>query len=57
MSHPLQMLHGNNHNSVKVKVGINVLKFVESLIGCEVTVDNDDKKKLLLSYPKNICIV
>ena len=45
------------HNSVKIKVGINVLKFVESLIGREVTVDSDDKKKLLLSYPKNICIV
>ena len=37
MSHPLQMLHGTTHNSVKVKLGIKVMKLVESLIGWEVT--------------------
>ena len=38
MPHPLQMLHGNRSQSVKVKLGIKVIKLVESLIGWEVTV-------------------
>ena len=33
MPHPLQMLHGNHSLSVKVRLGIKVMKLVESLIG------------------------
>ena len=41
MPHPLQMLHRNHsefRNSVKVKLGIKVMKLEESLIGWEITV-------------------
>ena len=58
MPHPLQMLHGNH--SVKVKVGIKVMKLVESLIGWEVTVDQwqDSPENTLLDCNAlvNVCM-
>ena len=38
MPHPLQMHYENHLQSAKVKLGIKVMKLVESLIGWEVNV-------------------